>query len=212
MCPVTPPSCKLWCRSCMLGWAMTDTADFALKRFSTSDLPERDRFPFWRDFFAGQIVHCDVEVTSDIERFHAEAELLVWPELRVLWSKEAPMHYSRSRSQAADGDDLLIFLLRQGGSSALSQRGNDVALAVGEAVGFLGAEPASATVSEIECLAFVAPRAALTPMVGDVAGKAMRLIPRTARRFGSHGLLLYLAGKSCPDDSRGAPFGGDAYP
>ena len=120
---------------------MPDRADSALKRFSTSDLPKRDRFPFWRDFFAGQIVHCDVEVTSDIERFHAEAELLVWPELRVLWSKEAPMHYARSRSQAADGDDSLVFLLRQGGSSAISQRGNEVALAVGEAVGFLGADP-----------------------------------------------------------------------
>jgi AraC-like DNA-binding protein len=157
---------------------MPDRTDSALKRFSSSDLPQRDRFPFWRDFFAGQIVHCDVEVTSEIERFHAEAELLVWPELRVLWSKEAPMHYSRSRSQAADGDDSLVFLLRQGGSSSVSQRGNEVALAVGDAVGFLGAEPASAIVSEIECLAFVTPRAALTPMVGDVAGKAMRLVPR----------------------------------
>jgi AraC-like DNA-binding protein len=157
---------------------MPDRADSALKRFSTSDLPKRDRFPFWRDFFAGQIVHCDVEVTSDIERFHAEAELLVWPEFRVLWSKEAPMHYSRSPSQAADGDDSLVFLIRQDGSSAVSQRGHDVSLRMGEGVGFLGAEPASATVSEIECLAFVAPRAALTPMVGDVAAKAMQIIPR----------------------------------
>ena len=88
------------------------------------------------------------------------------------------MHYSRSPSQAADGDDSLVFLLRQGGSSAVSQRGNEVTLAVGEAVGFLGAEPASAKVSEIEYLAFVTPRAALAPMVGDVAGKAMQLIPR----------------------------------
>src|SRR3954463_6257705 len=108
---------------------MPDSANSALKRFSTSDLPQHDRFPFWRDFFADQIVHCDVKATSDIERFHAEAKLLVWPELRVLWSKEAPMHYSRSRSQAADGDDSLVLLLRQGGSSAVSQRGNAVALA-----------------------------------------------------------------------------------
>ena len=39
---------------------MTDIADFAPIRYSTNDLPQRDRFSFWRDFFAGQIVHCDV--------------------------------------------------------------------------------------------------------------------------------------------------------
>ena len=106
-----------------LGWAMTDTADFAPIRYSTNDLPERERFSFLARFFRKPNSALRCEVTSDIERFHAEAELLVWPELRVLWSKEAPMHYSRSRGQAADGDNSLIFLLDKAGSSALSQRG-----------------------------------------------------------------------------------------
>jgi hypothetical protein len=109
--------------------------DYAIQRFSTRGLAERDRVSFWRDFFAGEIVHCDVEVEPELP-FHAEAELLAWPGLRALWSKESSMRYSRSRAQAADGDDSLVFLIRQSGSSAVSQRGRDVSLGGGDGVGF----------------------------------------------------------------------------
>ena len=81
-------------------------------RFSTSDLPERERVPFWSDFVANQFLHCDVEVAGD-GPFHAEAEVLIWPGLQALWSKETAMRYCRSAKQAADGNDSLIFLIRQ---------------------------------------------------------------------------------------------------
>jgi AraC-like DNA-binding protein len=148
---------------------------FTALRFSTSDLPEGERLSFWSDFFANQFVHCDVEVADD-EPFHAEAEVLIWPGLQALWSKETAMRYSRSAKQAADGNDSLVLLIRQTGLSVISQRGHDVTLGIGDSVAFLGAEPASASVSNIECLALVAPRAALIPMVGDVESKTMRRI------------------------------------
>jgi len=144
-------------------------------RFSTSDLPERDRVPFWSDFFAKQLLHCNVEVAGD-GPFHAEAEVLIWPGLQALWSKETAMRYSRSAKQAGDGNDSLVFLIRQSGLSVISQRGCEVSLAVGEGVAFLGDEPANASVSNIECLALVAPRAALIPMIGNVESKTMRRI------------------------------------
>ncbi len=146
-------------------------------RFSTNELQERDHLPAWRELWARGAVNCDVEVESD-SPFHAEAELLVWPDLRALWSKELPMRYWRSRAQAADGDDSLVFLIRQDGTSSVSQRGRDVSLRKGDGVGFLGAEPASAAVSEVECLSLVTSRTALAFLIGnDVAGKAMRVIP-----------------------------------
>jgi AraC-like DNA-binding protein len=53
-----------------------------------------------------------------------------------------------------------------------------VSLRKGDGVGFLGAEPATAAVSDVECLSLVTSRTALAPLVGnDVAGKAMRVIP-----------------------------------
>ncbi len=103
------------------------TVDCGLIRFSTNELPERDRLSFWREHWARAAIHCDVEVGSGLP-FHADAELLLWPDLRVLWSRESPMRYSRSRKQAADGDDSFVFLIRQDGSSSVSQRGRDVSL------------------------------------------------------------------------------------
>jgi AraC-like DNA-binding protein len=44
-------------------------------------------------------------------------------------------------------------------------------------VGFLGAEPAIARVTDIDALNVVVPRATLKPLVGDVASKTMRLVP-----------------------------------
>jgi AraC-like DNA-binding protein len=151
--------------------------DFAPRRFSTRDLPERERVAYWQDCFARGVVNTDVE--SDPDRaFHAEAELLVWPELRALWSRESPMSYSRSRSQAADGDDTFVLLIRLNGISTLSQRGNDVTLGVGDAAGFLSAEPVAAGVSETEGLNLSVPRVALAPLVGSVESKAIKRIPR----------------------------------
>ena len=147
------------------------TTDCSLIRLSTNELPERDRVPAWREFWARGAVNCDVKVESD-SPFHAEAELLVWPDLRALWSKESPMRYWRSGGQAADGDDSLVFLIRQDGASSVSQRGRDVSLRKGDGVGFLGAEPASAAVSYIECLSLVTSRTALAPLVGNVSAAA----------------------------------------
>ncbi len=153
------------------------TADSGLIRFSTNELPERDRLPFWREHWARAALHCDVEVELDLP-FHADAELFLWPDLRVLWSSESPMRYSRSRKQAADGDDSFVFLIRQDGSSSVSQRGRDVSLKRGDGVGFLGAEPVSAAVSEVECLSLVASRTSLAPLMdNDVASRAMRVVP-----------------------------------
>jgi hypothetical protein len=155
----------------------SDKADSRILRFSTADLPEGERLPFWREFFAREIVHADVEPRSDCS-LQAEATMLELPRLGVLWTKETPMRYSRSRSQAADGDDSVVVLIRKNGFSTLSQGGREVSLGMGDGVAFLGAEPACATVSEVECLAVVSPRAVLTPMLGDVASRTMRLIPR----------------------------------
>jgi AraC-like DNA-binding protein len=151
-------------------------SDVGLRRFSTEGLAERDRAPFWSDFFANVIVNCDAEVEPG-RPFYAEAELLVWPELQVLWSKEAPMRYTRSRARAADGDDSLVLLIRRSGVSTLSQRGNELSARAGEGIGFLAAEPTTAMTSDIDALNVVVPRAALAPLVGDVASRTMRLVP-----------------------------------
>jgi hypothetical protein len=101
--------------------------ELELRRFSTNALRPGDRMPFWCDLFAGEIVNCDVDIHSE-QPLCAEAELLVWPTVSILWSRETPMRYSTSRRQAADGDDTVVLIVRRSGLSAVSQRGGDVAL------------------------------------------------------------------------------------
>jgi hypothetical protein len=51
-----------------------DKGSSDLIRFRSSDLPERDRVPFWSDFLAKQVVHCVVAVPSDVP-YHAKRYL-----------------------------------------------------------------------------------------------------------------------------------------
>ena len=102
---------------------VSDKADGALLRFSTDDLSDRDRLPFWRDFFARQIAHVDIQPSSDLP-FHAEATLLAWPGLRAQWISGSPMRLERTAKMAADGDDSLVLLVATSGRLTITQRGS----------------------------------------------------------------------------------------
>ncbi len=78
----------------------------------------------------------------------------------------------------ADGDDSIVFLINDTGLLGLSQRGADVSIGAGEALGVLHAEPSTLTTSRVDYVAFGIPRAAPAPMVADIEDAAMRLIPR----------------------------------
>jgi len=147
-------------------------------RYSTSNLPERDRLPFWREFFARKVVLCDIEAESDLP-FHAEATLLEWPGLRAMWAETStPQRLQRTREMVAKGDDSFALLIKQSGLLAVSQLGGDLPLGMGDAVGLLHAEPARMTMSQVDYVGLIVPRAALVPLVGNVERAAMRLIPR----------------------------------
>lgn len=152
--------------------------DFAPLRFSTNDHPARDRLPFWREFFARKIVLVDVEPQVDLP-LDADATLFIWPGLRVVWlNVSTPTCYSRTPAMAAEGDDSFALLLKQSGLVNVSQRGRDVSLESGEAVGLLHTEPASVMTSRAKHLGLKIPPAALAPLVGDVESAVMRPIPR----------------------------------
>jgi hypothetical protein len=53
--------------------------DIGPLRYATSDLPERERYPVWRELFSRKVVLCDIEAKSDLP-FQAEATLLGRPE------------------------------------------------------------------------------------------------------------------------------------
>jgi hypothetical protein len=150
--------------------------DFVPQRFSTSDLPERDRIPYWHEFFSSNVIHCDMAPQSD-DPFRAEAALLAWPGLRAM-RLSTPAQYWRTPAMVADADDSIVLLVNHTGLIALSQGGAEMAIGAGEALGVLHAAPSRLTTSQVDYIAFGIPRAALVPFVADVEGAAMRLIPR----------------------------------
>jgi AraC-like DNA-binding protein len=153
------------------------TADCELVRFSTDDVQARDRLPFWHDFFARKIVNVEAETQGD-RPLRAEASTLAWPALRATWFHHAtPITYQRPPRLAADGDDAFAFLVNRSGCLRFLQRGADVALRKGEAVGLLHAEPATGLISPSDYFALIVPRAALAPFVPDIEATAMRPIP-----------------------------------
>jgi AraC-like DNA-binding protein len=152
---------------------------FAPLRYSTSNLPERARLPFWRGFFARKVVPCDIEAQSDLP-FHAEATLLEWwPGLRAIWAETyTPQRLQWTPEMAAGGDDSFALLIKKRGLMVVSRLGGDFPLRVGDAIGPLHAEPARMTTLQADYIGLIVPRAALVPLMGDVKRVAMRLIPR----------------------------------
>jgi hypothetical protein len=57
-------------------------------RFSSADLPERDRLALWREVVARQVLRMDMEPVGD--------RLLATPELVMMTGRTGPNHTSRS--------------------------------------------------------------------------------------------------------------------
>ena len=109
--------------------------------------------------------------------FRARRRFSAWPGLRAM-RLHTPVDIGAPRRSSLDGDDSIVFLVNNLGLIALSQGGNDASIGPGQALGVLHAEHSSLTTVQVDYIAFGIPRAALTPLVDDVEGAAMRLIPR----------------------------------
>jgi AraC-like DNA-binding protein len=157
-----------------------EAAAFEPVRFSTSALPKRDRLPFWRDFVGRAVTRLDMQPLSDAP-LHAEVTLLALPGLRLASGNfPVPLRLTRTRALMADGDDALSFLIRQRGPGGyvVSQRGPEVALADGGAVGLLNDEPGTAIAPSggVRWWSLTLARAALTALVGNLDQATMRHI------------------------------------
>jgi AraC-like DNA-binding protein len=78
--------------------------DFRPVRFSSDDLPARDRLPAWRDFYGPRVNGADVEPVPDVP-FRADVTLRALPGLGLTTTKSSPARYARTRRFLADGRD-----------------------------------------------------------------------------------------------------------
>ena len=148
------------------------------RKVSTCNLPERERLPYWQNFFSQKIVRAVIEPLSP-QPLRAEVTIYALPGMRIIWSDLfTPMRSERTRQIVAQGGDFFAFIVKHEGLYTMCQRGLEVSPDAGEAFGVLQAEPSKWITSEVHHTGFIVPRQALAPLVTNVEDRAMRRIRR----------------------------------
>ena len=119
--------------------------------------------------------------TSDLHECGAQAgavTLLAWPGLRASWFEApVPLRLCPRPKIAAEDYNCLAILIMQNGMSAVSYVGGDTSRERDRAL-FLLAECTGTTASLAKYVSLTVPRAALRPLVGNLEGVVMRLVPQ----------------------------------
>ncbi|PSO14777.1 AraC family transcriptional regulator [Bradyrhizobium sp. MOS003] len=159
------------------------STDVSHLRVSTRDIPESQRTAFWREEFARQMCRLEFESLSD-NPLDVEANLLALPGLSIGWCcSGAAARWSRTSDLVKDGDDTFALVMPLAGAVQRSQRGQDVEVKLGEAVGILHSEPGSLEFRQLDDMVVMVPRSALAPLVPDVEAAATRIVANDALRL-----------------------------
>lgn len=151
----------------------------AVSRFSTDDLPERDRIAMTREFFGPKVVGVDFAPVSDAP-FRADLTLWSVPGLQIVSSVQSAIHVRRTSDMLADGRDGFSLVVGDWQVGTVSQCGRRATIQRGDAYLWSETEPSEGLcpgASRILCLHI--PRTALQALVSNVDGAIMRVIPQT---------------------------------
>jgi AraC-like DNA-binding protein len=147
-------------------------------RFSTDDLPERDRLSIWREAFGRTIVKMDMEPIGD-GPFCSRADIQMLPNLSIAAVSSTPNRVTRTPALIADGSDDLVFGILLGGEAVAHQSDKETVFHAGEALLWSNDEPGGCLYnSSIEFLALAIPRVGLTQSIASIDDALMKLVPR----------------------------------
>jgi len=147
-------------------------------KFSTDDLPARDRLPYWREVFGRAVVKVDLAPLGETP-FRSQSRVRVLPDLNVRSSHATAAHVTRTPALVADGDDKLVLTIIKRGQMRATQHDREVYLDQGGAYLWSNAllgDCINPTEMDLITLAF--PRRALASSVVDLDRAAMTLIPK----------------------------------
>jgi AraC-like DNA-binding protein len=155
-----------------------DADDFTEYRFSTDDLPERDRISAWREHFARTLLGVDFEPLPEAS-LHADMRLCALPGLPIASGSVSAARYERTPERIADGNDDLYLVAVKGSPCTVSQRGREMALGDGDAVLISGSDVSTfISFKTMHFLNLCIPFAALAPLASDLDDAVARPIPR----------------------------------
>jgi AraC-like DNA-binding protein len=149
-----------------LSWESTLPGQPGATRFSTDDLPERDRVAIFREIVARTVVRNDVEPLSD-GPFYVHSTVRALPGLFAYWSKCSPNRLSRGAEFLSDGNDSLVFSWTKQ-PRLVETLGREIPLAGGDAILTSCADAYRKTMlCPLETVTVSMPRKAFAPLLRD---------------------------------------------
>jgi AraC-like DNA-binding protein len=157
---------------------MSDSGRFARYRFSTADLPERDRVAMWRDHYGQKVLKIEIEPDPDTP-FRAALISRALPDLHLLSGMMSAARIQRTRKLIADGNNDLALVINRWGTIAAMARGRQVTLRAGDAVLMNSGEMTAFERSRFgNSLSIRVSHSVLSSLVAHADDAVMRLIPR----------------------------------
>jgi AraC-like DNA-binding protein len=106
--------------------------EFRLMRFSSDELPPRERFDIWRDTMTRKLLRLAIDPLTE-RPFRAKAALRALPSLRVGFGTVGPAIHHRTRQIAAAENDDIALLVNLGGPFLIRRPDEDLPVGPGEA-------------------------------------------------------------------------------
>jgi AraC-like DNA-binding protein len=151
--------------------------DIRILRFSTDELPERDRLPIMREVHGRLTARLDIEPAPGVPlRYRVIARAL--PGLILSSFFESPLIVRRTRELLADGNDDLVFTLPPTAANMVSHRGRELSPFAGDAVLMSAADVMRIDVASGSHHMVTLSRQRLAPLVPGLEDAFMRPVPR----------------------------------
>jgi AraC-like DNA-binding protein len=146
-------------------------------RFSTDNLPERDRVAIWSEVFGRYIIATKLEAVAGIP-FSQNATLRSLPGLSLASMSCSGFRGSRTGDMLADGNDNLNIIINIAGTGEYRQLGREAVVSSHEAVLLSSTEDVYALYpGALRSLMISAPRQAVAAMAGNAEAALCRTLP-----------------------------------
>jgi AraC-like DNA-binding protein len=151
--------------------------DIRVLRFSTDELPERDRLAIMREVHGRLTARVDIEPAPGVP-LHYQVTAHALPGLIVSLFSVSPQTVRRTRELLADGNDDVVFVAPPTAGAMVSHRGRELSPIAGDAVLL-----STADVMRIDSSGYQGPmvtlsRRTLAPLIPGLEDAFMRPIPR----------------------------------
>jgi AraC-like DNA-binding protein len=181
---------------------MSHPESFPRVRFSTADLPERERIAMWREHYGHTIFRAEVEPVCDAS-FQAVVISRALPDLHLRYGALSAIRITRTREFLADGNDDFALVINRAGRIAVAARGREVVLERGDAILVNSGEmTAFERSTRGGSLSMRIPRSLLSSLVVGIDDVVMRRIPQTT---GALRLLTSYTAPLLQEDALTAP-------